>query len=107
MNTYQTAKYGPNSQSYRTMGTYYGDETCRKVPGLDTLATGPIEYYTTSPYNDYGNCQLVVPSDAAMGYGKIFDHPDNSRTYRGYFNVPDGYAPAQNSCGQYTMRQCQ
>lgn len=92
--------------SYRQMGSYYGQPKCVEVKGLETLASAPPAPSETKEGFDYGNCKIVVPTEASMGYGKIFDHPVESLSYRGYYSVKDGYAPAQSSCGQYRLRNC-
>lgn len=92
--------------SYRQMGSYYGQAKCMEVKGLETLASAPVPAGETKEGFDYGNCKIVVPTEASMGYGKIFDHPADSLRYKGYFSVKDGYAPAQSSCGQYRLRTC-
>jgi hypothetical protein len=98
-----------NLEAYKTMGTYYGEKKCHPFKGLDTLAIKGKAVFGPGPLVegfDYGNCNVVVPTEKSMSYGKIFNHPKNSVTYRGYFNVPDGYYPAQSECGDYRMRKC-
>lgn len=90
-----------NLESFRNMNNYYGQSQCVEMKGLNTLAVQVVEGY------DYGNCQIVVPTEASMSYGKIFNNPTNAVSYRGYYNVPDAYYPAQSACGNYRMRNCQ
>ncbi len=103
MKSYDRPCVNKNLESFRNMKNYYGSSPCVQMNGLDTLAVNVnvVEGY------DYGNCQLVVPTEASMSYGKIFNNPPNAVSYRGYYNVPDAYYPAQESCGSYRMRNCQ
>jgi hypothetical protein len=98
---YERPNCNKNLESFRTMQTYYGSNQCIDVKGLDSLAVQVVENY------DYGNCQVVVPTEASMAYGKIFNTPANAVSYRGYYNVPDAYYSAQSQCGNYRLRQCQ
>jgi len=90
-----------NLESFRNMNNYYGEPKCVEMKGLNTLAVQVVEGY------DYGNCQIVVPTEASMAYGQIFNTPQNPVSYRGYYNVPDAYYSAQSACGNYRLRNCQ
>ncbi len=96
-----------NLEAYRTIGTYYGAPKCLEMKGLSSLAVGSMYNNNVVEGFDYGNCQVVVPTEASMSYNKIFNRPVDSKSYRGYYNVPDGYYPGQQACGSYRMRNCQ
>jgi hypothetical protein len=90
-----------NIESYRNMGTYFGVQKCAEMPGINTLATGPVK----EGFDNY-NCNVVVPSELAMSYGKVFNNNPNGKTYNGYAAVADGYWPGQANCAEYRLRPC-
>jgi hypothetical protein len=93
---------------HRTMGNFYGNECtgfkeCTQQPGLENLTKNTRDVRENY---DSANCSIVVPTEASMSYGKIFNVVPNARSYRGYYSVTDGYSPAQSDCGQYRLRKC-
>ena len=89
-----------NMESYRNMSSYFGSRNCQNVPGMESLPNKLKEGF------DGYTCNVVVPTEVSMSYGKVFDRNPNSQRYNGYLSVNDGYAVGQKECGQYRNRSC-
>jgi hypothetical protein len=79
--------------------------TGMNMMAMNRMAMNRMNRIVENYEDDYGNCNIVVPTEKSMGYNVLFNYPPNSNKYKGYFNADDGYY-GQQDCGTYRMRKC-